>query len=351
MARRKDINDIVFEIHDGFQGTGAVDDASIAAGNTTIGVDTFAFTDSATIIPVGARFKFASSSATRTVSATENSQIWTLTIDATGGTFDLILNGETASAIAFDASSATIQTALEGLASVTAGDVTVTGDGPHTIQLAGNLKNTSGNTLVSDAASLTGGASTAVVASVQDGLSTWEITFAPALVAGALPADDEVITFYPRKIAVKVGEGDIGHSKTKAPIIDTNRGVLDGARKGIEQALSVNFTFVYDWLASSTTDVPTVDEVLEQEGEAADWTNAAADPCEPYQVTLKLIDAPDCGSELAEIIFYKYFLPTDVSASVESASVDVTGTCVAAKPEKIRVTNDTDTIEQTTSGA
>lgn len=349
MARRKELNNLTFEILDGFAGTGAIDEASPSAGETTVGVDTFVLTDSATIVPVGARFTTAGITTIRTVTATQNSQVWTLTIDATGGTFDLILNGETASAIAFDASSATIQTALEGLASMSSGDVTVTGDGPHTITLAGDFANTSGNTLTSDAGSLTGGASTAVVATVQDGTDTWEITFTPAWTAGFVPSDDDAITFYPRKIEVKVGEGDISHTKTKDPQIDLDRGSLDGARAGDEQALTVDFSFVYDWLASSTTDVPTVDEVLEREGEAADWTNAAADPCEPYQVTLKIIDAPNCGSELAEIIIYPYFLPTSVNASVEAAAVTVSGLCVTTKPITRRVTNSSEVIEITNS--
>lgn len=349
MARRKELNNLTFEILDGFGGTGAVDDASVSASDTTIGLDTFVLNDSATIVPVGARFTTAGIATVRTVTATQNSQQWTVTIDATGGTFTLTLNSEETSAIAFDAASSVVQTALEALASVTSGDVTVTGDGPHTITLAGDLANSSGNTLTSDPASLTGGASTAAVVSVQDGTTTWEVTFSPAIASGSVPSDNDVVTFYPRKVEVKVGEGDIEHTKNKDPQIDTDRGALDGARSGNEQAMEVSFAFVYDWLRSSTTDAPTVDEVLEREGEAADWTNAAADTCEPYQVTLKVIDAPDCGSEQAEIIIYPYFLPTSISASVEAASVSVSGLCVATKPTVRRVANVSDTIEITNS--
>ena len=352
MARRKELNNLTFEILDGFGGTGAINEASPAAGETTVGVDTFVLNDSATIVPVGARFTTAGISTVRTVTATQNSQVWTVTITGspTGGTFTLTLNGEETSNIAYDADSATVQAALVALASVTSGDVLVTGDGPHTITLAGDLANTSGNDLTSDGALLTGGTTPdAAVASVQDGTDTWEITFSPAWTAGFVPADDDAITFYPRKIEVKVGEGDISHSKTKDPQIDLDRGDLDGARRGNQQAMTVDFSFVYDWLASSTTDVPTVDEVLEQEGEAADWTNAAADTCEPYQVTLKVIDAPSCGSELAEILIFPYFLPTSINASVEAAAVTVSGICVATKPIKRRVTNSSEVIEITNS--
>jgi len=349
MARRKELNNLTFEILDGFGGTGAINEATPAVSDTTMGVDTEVLNDSATIVPVGARFTTAGIATVRTVTATQNSQQWTITIDATGGTFDLVLNGETAAGIAYDATSATIQTAIEGLAAMTAGDVTVTGDGPHTITLAVTFANTSGNTLTTDPASLTGGGSTATVAEVQDGLTTWEVTFTPAIATGSVPADDDVITYYPRKLEVKVGEGDIEHTKNKDPQVDLDRGVLDGARAGNEQPMDVSFSFVYDWIRSSTTDVPTVDEVLEREGEAADWTNAAADTCEPYQVTLKVIDAPDCGSEQAEILLFKYFLPQSISASVESATVSVSGVCVATKPTVYRVANVSDTIEITNS--
>lgn len=349
MARRKELNNLTFEILDGFGGTAAVNESSPADSDTSMGIDTLSLLPSGTIVPVGARFTTAGIATVRTVTATQNSQVWTLTLDATGGTFTLTLNGEETTDIAFDADSSAVQSALEALASVSSGDVTVAGDGPHTITMAGDLANVSTNTLVSDATSLSGGTSTAAVSVVEDGTSTWEITFTPALATGSLPSDDDAITFYPRKLEVKVGEGNIEHTKNKDPQIDLDRGVLDGARTGNEQPMDVSFSFVYDWLRSTTADTPTADEALEREGEAADWSNAAADECEPYQVTLKVIDAPDCGTAQAEIILYPYFLPQTVNASIEAASVSVTGVCVATKPIVRRVANVSDTIEITNS--
>ena len=46
---------------------------------------------------------------------------------ASGGTFTLTFNAETTASIAYNASAATVQTALEGLATPVPGDVTVTG--------------------------------------------------------------------------------------------------------------------------------------------------------------------------------------------------------------------------------
>ena len=102
----------------------------------------------------------------------KNAESWTLTIDATGGTFDLTLNDESALAIAFDASAATVQSDLEGLASMSSGDVTVTGSngGPYTITMAGTKVAQFNNNLVADGSSLTGGAGTAIVLTVEDNI-------------------------------------------------------------------------------------------------------------------------------------------------------------------------------------
>ncbi len=58
--------------------------------------------------------------------ANEVQQVW---ISATGGTFDLTYDGETASGIAWDASAATIESALEALSNITG--VAVTGSGTN----------------------------------------------------------------------------------------------------------------------------------------------------------------------------------------------------------------------------
>jgi hypothetical protein len=351
MARRKELNNLTFEILDGFGGTAAVDDpsATLTAGNTTMDIDTLSLLPSGTIVPVGARFSTASINTVRTVTATQNSTQYTLDMTApTAGTFTVTHSGNVTGALAFDLTDTALETAIEGLASVGSGNVTVVEVADvYTITFSGTLANTV-QTITVDGSSLTA-VDSHVLTQVQDGTDTWSLTYTPALVAGSIPANNDVITFYPRKIEVKVGEGNIEHTKNKDPQIDLDRGVIDGARKGNEQAMDVSFAFVYDWLRSSTVDTPTADEVLEREGEAADWSNAAADECEPYQVTLKVIDAPNCGTEKAEIIIYPYFLPQTINASVEAASVSVSGVCVTTKPSVTRVVNTTYNIETTNS--
>jgi hypothetical protein len=71
-------------------------------------------------------------------------EIQTITVNATTGTFTLTYDGQTTSAIAFDASSSTVQAALEALSNIGVGDAVVTGNsgGPWTVTFAGSLENT-----------------------------------------------------------------------------------------------------------------------------------------------------------------------------------------------------------------
>lgn len=97
-------------------------------------------------------------------------EVQTLTITATGGTFTLTYDGQTTGAIAFDATSATVQTALLALNNLAPGDVVVTGDGPHTITFGGTLAGTDVDLITADDALLTGPGAEAVVAIDTEGV-------------------------------------------------------------------------------------------------------------------------------------------------------------------------------------
>lgn len=94
-----------------------------------------------------------------------------LTIDATGGDFTMAVNGgPSTGAISESAAAGAVQTALEALANVAPGDVSVTGGagGPYTLVWGGAYANTN-VTLTTNAAGLTGGAQTAIVTTTQQG--------------------------------------------------------------------------------------------------------------------------------------------------------------------------------------
>lgn len=100
-------------------------------------------------------------------------EVQTVTIDATGGTFTTTFSAQTTSAVAFNATAATYQTALAALSSIGAGNVSVTKAGSvFTVTFQGTLENTDVALMTTNAGSLTGGGSTATVALVTQGVSS-----------------------------------------------------------------------------------------------------------------------------------------------------------------------------------
>ena len=86
-------------------------------------------------------------------------KVYTVTLGApTAGTFTLTYNGQTTAGIAFNATAATVQTALTGLSSVGTNNATVSGaaGGPYTVNFLGPTLN-DGNSLTGSGTGLTGG--------------------------------------------------------------------------------------------------------------------------------------------------------------------------------------------------
>lgn len=345
MARRKELRYMTIGAQDGFGGTGAVNDASLVATDTVMGVDTLSLVDNLTIVPKGARFTTVGIPTVRTVTATQNSQVFTLDLSASSaGTFDITVNGDTAASQAFDIAAATFQTNLEALTGVGVGNISVVENTDvYTITFQGTLANISTNTLTVDGSSLTA-SNSHVLTTTQDGTTTWEVTFTPAIATGAVPADDDAITWLPQRIAAKIGEGNLEHTENDDPQIDTDRGILDGVRLGVDQPMEVSMSFVYNWLRASSGDPITLYEALKQKGDASTWVTTADDPCEPYCVDLFAFDRPPCGSEQAEAIFFRKFYKQSLGASVEAAQVSLSGICNSLEPEIFRVANDDDTL-------
>lgn len=91
------------------------------------------------------------------------SEVQSITVTATGGTYRLTLNGETTTALAFNATASAVATALEALDSVPAGSVVggggPGGTGPITLTFGGPLANTPIAQIAADGSLLTGPAS------------------------------------------------------------------------------------------------------------------------------------------------------------------------------------------------
>lgn len=103
-------------------------------------------------------------------------EVQTITVDASGGTYTITWNGQTTSAIAYNAAAATVQAALEALSNIAPGDVVVTGGvgasgggTPYTLTWSDTLGNVAQPT--TNVGSLTGGAGTAAVSTTTPGVA------------------------------------------------------------------------------------------------------------------------------------------------------------------------------------
>lgn len=107
-----------------------------------------------------------------TPNTTEEVQTLTIT-GATGGTYTLTFDGETTSALAYNANAAAIQAALLALGNLDTGDVVVTGAGPYTITFGGDYVDMDVESIVANGASLTGTSPTAVITTPTPGGYTY----------------------------------------------------------------------------------------------------------------------------------------------------------------------------------
>ncbi len=128
----------------------------------------------------------------KTFAVANGTQTATVTGGPTGGTFTLTYGAQTTSALAYNASAAAVQAALEALTNLAPGDVSVSGSnypgGAYTITFSpAYLTGTPATLVTASGASLTGGASPAVTLSTASGVSMAEGT--PLNPAAGLPMD------------------------------------------------------------------------------------------------------------------------------------------------------------------
>lgn len=335
---RIELRNVTIRIVDGHSNTAAVDD-TLANLDTEMDIDTLGTSG---LIPVLSRFTVVGSSQKYyTVTAANGNEIQTLTIDATGGTFTISWDGEgPTSALDYDATASEVQTALEALANIDSGDVSVTGSdgGPYTIEFTGQYLNTAVAEITTDAGSLTGGAGTATPLTVHQGGVTHNITFTPALATAAgIPADDAAITFSGRQLEVKLGDGTLTYTENKEFDYILDRGVLDTVRQGDDQPMDISLDFVWEFItAVADSGTPTIEDALKRIGEAADWTSSSSDTCEPYAVDLEIEHVPPCSGEQREIITLPDFRYESLEHDPSEAAISVSGRCNATQASVVR---------------
>lgn len=150
---------------------------------------------------------------------TNEVQTATITGGPTGGTFTLTWSGQTTAAIAYNATAAAVQAALEALSNIAPGDVTVTGaaGGPYTVTWGGVHLGDDVAAMTASGTNLTGG-------------TTPGVTIATTTAGGAAGASDgsqvfagflyTEVSFYPG--STKVGAplmraGQVSVSKLPVP--------------------------------------------------------------------------------------------------------------------------------------
>lgn len=142
------------------------------------------------------RFDIAVTETTAGTAGGNEVQTVTLTPTPTGGTFTLTYSGQTTSAIAYNASAATVDAALEALSNIGAGDVAVTGSagGPWTVTFGTALANTNVAEMTGSGASLTGASTqtfTVVDVTASAGPNHWD-TAANWIPSGVPATGDDV---------------------------------------------------------------------------------------------------------------------------------------------------------------
>lgn len=135
---------------------------------------------------------------TAPVAGVNEQQLITLTGNPNGGTFTLTFSGQTTAGIAYNASAATVQTALQALSSIGSGNATVTGSagGPWTVTFGGTLAATNVAQMTASGASLTGGSAEALSVSTfvaSSGPNHWDC--AANWLPSGVPVNGDAVRF------------------------------------------------------------------------------------------------------------------------------------------------------------
>jgi len=140
------------------------------------------------------------------------------------------------------------------------------------------------------------------------------------------------VTFGGRRLEIKVGEGNVNYTETMTREYIRDRGNLDTVRDGDDEPMDVTFDFVWEFLtAVGGSAVPTIEEVLKQNGEASTWLTTSADACEPYCVDIEIFYDPGCGGENTEEIVLPYFRYEKLDHNITDSQVSCTGKCNAVE--------------------
>ncbi len=321
---------------DGWAGAALVDDTSIAGTDTTLEFDTISGTPaSTTIIPVGVRFSIDTVANTIfTTSAVNSNEQQEIDLDTpSGGNYTLTFDGEGPTAsILWNATAGAVQAALELLANISSGDIVVTGTSPvYVVEYKGQYLATDVALMTIQDVDLVDAGAEAITV-LHAGATSWELTFTPALDALDLPANDDVITFLPQQLEIKIGDGNLTYTEANEYEYDLDRGLLDTVRSGDQVPVDLSLDFVYEYITTGTSEEISPMDALKKIGGASEWVSSSADPCEPYAIDVVVVHTPICSTQEIETTVFNDFRSESREADLGEASVSVSGRCNVVQP-------------------
>jgi hypothetical protein len=133
-------------------------------------------------------------------------------------------------------------------------------------------------------------------------------------------------------LEVKIGEGNLTYTETINRKYVKDRGILDTVVNEDEEPVSVSLDFMWEFLKASTSEDPSIEDALKNEGEASAWvTSDTGDPCAPYAVDVTIVHDPPCGDEEIETIVLSNFRYESLNHDSKGGSVAVSGKCNITK--------------------
>jgi hypothetical protein len=144
--------------------------------------------------------------------------------------------------------------------------------------------------------------------------------------------NNDVITFLPQEIEIKVGDGDLKYTEKNEYTYDLDRGDLDTVREGNQVPLDLVLDFVYEHITTGTSEDISPMDALKQKGGASGWVSSSTDQCEPYAVDIEITHEAPCGTNQDEVTLFPDFRSDQREISLKDATISITGRCNAVEP-------------------
>lgn len=135
----------------------------------------------------------------------------------------------------------------------------------------------------------------------------------------------------PKKLTLKIGDGNITYDEHRAIQYVKDRGKLDTARLADEEPVDVTLDLQWSFLTQDTDADPaepiTPEDALKARGGASDWVTSSGDPCEPYAVDIEIDNIPPCGGVTPEKILLQDFRYETLAHDPKAGTLRATGKC------------------------